>query len=542
MAEPAAPLGRRMIKGLLVAVVVLALLAAGALAAVPWLVDTPRVQAYLTGAVAQSLGRPVRFSSLSVSVLPAPAVRLRGLQIAEDPRFGAGAFVTVNDGRIRIRLAPLFTGRLELVDVTLDGVTVSVIEDAGQWNLASLGAIPPPGRAGAGRGSSPGAVSTVGGLGAALSRMRIADGAIEYRKRGVEGSGVRLERIALTITPGPRPEILTMRGEALSRPGAARLRLTEATLSIVPGRPLGDALMKAAIDLKVDDVGSLGLVTATRVAGALTGTVNVGGSLAKVSGTGELRAERLTLAPEAAPRCAASGRRPLVIEDVRVPLAFAPGRIDSRSVRAATSGGTITFELHARTGPAPSVALRDLRIAGMELRPILLDYLCQPYAVSGPLELTGDAVFVPGDPWRTLEGAGRFRVGRGQVLGDGVLHVLSQAGRLGTTLASPLSVPEVWRWTREDPLDFDAISATYRVAAGVASTRDLVYESRRFRGTGVGTYGLGDGRIDMAVTLSQGRGEVRARVAGPPGAVTVTPTGITAPPAEARRLVERLAR
>ena len=530
-----------MIKGLLVAVVVLALLAAGALAAVPWLVDTPRVQAYVSGAVAQSLGRPVRFSSLSVSVLPIPAVRLRGLQIAEDPRFGPGAFLTVNDGRMRIRLAPLFTGRLELADVTLDGLTVSVIEDAGQWNVASLGAIPPPGRPGGRPGTSSGTVATVGGLGAALSRMRVVDGAIEYRKRGVEGSGLRLERIALTISPGPRPEILTMRGEALSRPGAARLRLTEATLSIVPGRPLGDALVKAAIDLKVDDLGSLGVVTSPRVAGALTGTVSVGGSLAKVSGTGELRAERLTLAPEAG-RCAAAARRPLVVDDVRVPLALAPGRVDSRAVRAAASGGTITFELHARTGPPPIVGLRNLRIAGMELRPILVDYLCQPYAVSGPLELTGDVVFTPGDPWRTLDGAGRFRVGRGQVLGEGVLHVLSQATRLGTTLASPLSVPEVWRWTREDPLDFDAISATYRVAAGVASTRDLVYESRRFRGTGVGTYGLGDGRIDMAVTLSQGRGEVRARVVGPPGAVTVVPTGITTSPGEARRLVERLVR
>src|SRR5262245_43070003 len=258
-----------MIKGLLVAVAILVLLVVGALAAVPWLVDTPRVQAYLSGALGQSLGRPVRFSSLSVSVLPVPAMRLRGLQIAEDPRFGPGAFLTVNDGRIRIRLAPLFTGRLELADVTLDGLTLSVVEDAGQWNLASLGTIPPPGPPRAGRGSVPGPVSTVGGLGAALSRTRIVDGAIEYRKRGVEGSGIRLERIAFTIAPGPRPEILTMRGEALSRPGAARLRLTEATLSIVPGRPLGDALVKAAIDLKVDDVGSLGLLTSPRVAGAL---------------------------------------------------------------------------------------------------------------------------------------------------------------------------------------------------------------------------------------------------------------------------------
>ena len=539
MAEPVSALGIHMIKALLVVAGVFVVLIVGALAAVPWLVDTPRVQTYLSGALAQSLGRPVRFSSLAVSVLPTPAVRLRGLQIAEDPRFGTGAFLTVNDGRIRIRLAPLFTGRLELADVTLDGLTVSVIEDAGQWNVASLGAITPPGRPSAGRGTTSGAVSTVGGLGAALSRMRIVDGAIEYRKRGVEGPGLRLERVALTIAPGPRPDILTVRGEALSRPGAARLRLTEATLSIVAGRPLADALVKAAIDLKVDDVGSLGVVTAPRVAGALTGTVNVGGSLAKVSGTGELRAERLTLAPEAT-RCGAA-RRPLVVDDVRVPLALAPGRVDSRPVTASSSGGAVTFELHARTEP-PIVAIRNLRIARMELRPILVDYLCHPYAVSGPLELTGDAAFAPHDPWRTLEGAGRLRVGRGQALGEGVLHVMSQAVRLGTTLVSPLSVPEVWRWTREDPLDFDAISATYRVAAGVATTRDLLYESRRFRGTGVGTYGLGDGRVDMAVTLSQGRGEVRARVAGPPGAVTVVPTGITGPPGEARRLVERLVR
>src|ERR1700675_1975198 len=137
-----------MLKWPLIGVGVLAGLAVAAIVALPWLLDTPAVQTQVAQAVSHALGRSVRFASLSVSALPVPTVRLKDLRVAEDPAFGAGPFVTVGEGRIRVRLWPLLSGRVELADLTLMGPRIALIKDAaGSLNIASLGvpAHSPPG-------------------------------------------------------------------------------------------------------------------------------------------------------------------------------------------------------------------------------------------------------------------------------------------------------------------------------------------------------------------------------------------------------------
>src|SRR5262245_63921163 len=65
--------------------------------ALPRLVDTPRVQALIASGASQALGRPVRYRSLTVSVLPYPTLRLHGFEVAEDPAFGADPFVRLDE-------------------------------------------------------------------------------------------------------------------------------------------------------------------------------------------------------------------------------------------------------------------------------------------------------------------------------------------------------------------------------------------------------------------------------------------------------------
>ena len=101
----------RWVRWLLGVVVVLVLLAVAAAAALPSLVDTPRIQAYIATTASQALGRPVRFSSVSLRVLPLPAVELYNLEVDEDPKFGAAPFLRLDVGRVRLRLLPLLTGR-----------------------------------------------------------------------------------------------------------------------------------------------------------------------------------------------------------------------------------------------------------------------------------------------------------------------------------------------------------------------------------------------------------------------------------------------
>src|SRR5262245_47682102 len=130
-----------MMKGLLIGAGVLAGLAVAAVIGLPWLVDIPGVQAQVAQAATQALGRPVRFASISVSVLPVPSIRIKDLRVAEDPAFGAGPFATVGEGRIRVRLRPLLSGHVEVADLTLKAPRIALIEDAaGRLNVASLGA------------------------------------------------------------------------------------------------------------------------------------------------------------------------------------------------------------------------------------------------------------------------------------------------------------------------------------------------------------------------------------------------------------------
>src|SRR5207245_44549 len=99
--------------------VVVAVLALVALVAVPFAVDTPRMQTLIASGASQALGRPVKFASISAAVFPWPAVELYALEIGEDPHFGTAPFVKLDTGRLTLRVRPLLRGRIAFGALTL---------------------------------------------------------------------------------------------------------------------------------------------------------------------------------------------------------------------------------------------------------------------------------------------------------------------------------------------------------------------------------------------------------------------------------------
>src|SRR6516164_9401717 len=76
---------------------------------------------------------------------------------AADPHFGTTPFLTLETGRVYLRLRPLLTGRVEFGDITLQRPRIALIQNAeGRLNVASLAppadskATPRPGRSGGG--------------------------------------------------------------------------------------------------------------------------------------------------------------------------------------------------------------------------------------------------------------------------------------------------------------------------------------------------------------------------------------------------------
>jgi len=534
------------LRWVLVAAGALLLLVIGALAALPWLVDTPKVQAYISQQASQALGRPVKFASLSIALLPRPAVRLRGLSVADDPRFGATPFLTVEEGRVGLRLRPLLSGRVEFTDLTLDRPRLEIVEEGGRLNVATLGA-PAATLRGAPRtgGGVPGGAPAAAAL---VSGVNITNGALHYRKRGVTGGAWRLEEMTVTLSPSARGDGLRLEGQATVQPGGVKLRVPEATLALGGGRALAEAPLHALVDIEAKDVAALGaaLLASPSLAGPVTGRLELGGTVSQPTASGELRLERLTIA-EQHPRCAPPARRQLTIEEVRVPVALTPLRLDSRPLQARLASGSVSAHVTAelQTAPVPAVktlSLTALTVKGMQLSPVLVDYLCQGHAVSGPLDLTGEATLRPADPWRSLSGAGQLQIGRGKVVGVAAMRTLRDVAELAGELSALLSAEKESR-PGASLLDFDAITASYTIIGGVASTEDLLYRSGAMTLAGAGTYGLADGRVDMAVTLTQGRTQVKARVTGEGGSLRVIPTSIRhGERGGVRKLLERLLR
>jgi len=511
-------------KWVFIAAGVLAVLLA-ALASVPWFLNTPAFEAYVSQTATHALGRPVKFESLSIAAFPLPTVKLRGLEVADDPAFGTGPFLTVGEGRLGIRVKPLLSGRVELANLTLEEPKIELVEDArGRWNWASLGAAAP---SAAGAPRSGGRVASPSAGAVLLSRISIVDGRVQYRKVGGKSAELQVEKINLTVSQTAPGAALRLHGDAVAQPGDVRLKITDASLTPAGARSLGEMPLQATVEVEARDVAPVGgaIAAAPALAGAMKGRLEISGTAARIAATGAVGLDRLTLSDDR-PQCEPK-RRQLLLSDLRVPVAYAGTQLDSVPLEARLASGTVSLRLAISLALAPAATLKDISVKGVELGPILVDFLCQAYAVTGPMDLTGEASLRAADPWRTLSGSGRLRIGPGKVMGREVVTLVNEVVGLAG-VASTLLSPE--RRARPGaPLDFESITATYTITNGVVRTDDLLYQGPDVRVAAAGTFALADGRVNMDVTLTQGQNEVKGVVSGTSGALSVVPTGVRIP-------------
>ena len=148
----------------------------------------------------QALGRAVRVASVSVTLFPVPAVRLKGIEIADDANFGDTPFVTLDAADVQVRLAELLHRELVLDAITLRKPHVRIVESAdGHMNVDTLGA-PPAGRA-------PTPPSSAGAAAALLmgTRVQVEDGVLSFISQSADDNATEydIEDLTLTVTAGP---------------------------------------------------------------------------------------------------------------------------------------------------------------------------------------------------------------------------------------------------------------------------------------------------------------------------------------------------
>jgi hypothetical protein len=461
-------------------------------------------------------------------VLPLPAVELHDLQVAEDPKFGTEPFLKLDVGRVRLRLLPLLTGRVELGDILLRKPVVTLIQDAdGRLNIASLGATteaprppPRPGR------SSGGAVAASP---VAVARVVVHGGTVVYlaRSKGETSSQYRLTNADVTLT-GSGSQI-TFKGTTRLQPGDVRLALSEGVVALVNGKTLSEASLRGKVAIDGKDIGPLAgaaIGPTPALGGGLKGTLVLGGTVAAPTAAGEVTTSALTVT-ETHPQCPEPKRRTLTVSSLRANTAWQDQRLTGRPVIADVAGGAVTTQLTVALDRGVRVQLADLGIKSLPLEKVLVDYLCQGYAITGPLDLTGGLTFDAHDVLNTLSGPGRLHVGRGKVVGSQALALFASLVRVGGAVSSILAA-DVPSRAVDAPLEFDSITGTYTLTNGVATTRDLLYTSRSMKVSIAGDYALPTGRMNLDMIVQHGRGELRAKVSGTAASpsISVSPASV----------------
>jgi AsmA protein len=510
-----------MVRWIAAAVAAVLVLLIAVVVAVPYVVDTPRVQSLISHSATQALGRPVQFRSLSVRVLPLPAIRLTDLEVGEDPRFGTKPFLTIGTGSLRLHLLPLLHGRVEFGELILERPQIAVIQDpTGRLNVATLGAAPGPppsprpatGRTGSGVGVLP-----------VVSRIQIVDGTVSYASGTRAGaSAYRLDALNLKLEGIGASVPVQFRGQARLSPGGLALTIADGRLAVSPGRPPVEAPLSARVTVASKNLAGLAGAAggpAPQIGGSLRGTFTVSGTLGAPRVTGQADFTPLT-ATQTRAACPEPHRRTLTLDLVRLPVAFADDVLTSRPLTTKLGPGTISTGLRVSLRDGALVRLSELSIQALPLGPLLVDFLCQGYAVTGPLDLTGEASTRPAALLATLSGSGHFRIGPGKVVGPQALKLLGTVMRVGAAAVSLLNV-DISPSLFDSPLDFDSITGSYTIRDGVITTNDLRYASRIMQLTAAGRYGLVDARVNVDLTLKTGRAVVAARVVGSAAAPSI---------------------
>jgi hypothetical protein len=110
-----------------------------AIVVVPPLVSIGRYKSRITHLMSESLGRPVRLSSVELRLFPWPGFVLTDLTVEEDPAYGAEPVLHADTVTASIRLLSLWRGRLEIGTIGVDNASLNVVRTlGGRWNLDPL--------------------------------------------------------------------------------------------------------------------------------------------------------------------------------------------------------------------------------------------------------------------------------------------------------------------------------------------------------------------------------------------------------------------
>jgi hypothetical protein len=302
---------------------------------------------------------------------------------------------------------------------------------------------------------------------------------------------------------------LAVAGRAVLVPGHVAFRLVDGRLALRGIRSPMDAALGGHVSFDGADLRLLGAPLTTvglRLSGPVRGTVTLGGTLGAPYAAGQVLIAR-ALVSRASSSCPPP-ERTIAVEGMAAAARWTDRTLLGHPVSARVAGGEVSASLSIGLDGQGRIALRDIHVRGVQLEPVLVEFLCHGYAVTGPLNLAGALTLAPGSAPASLSGDGRFDIGRGRVVGRRALRLFGDVAR-GVDLAASVVGEDA-----PSPFEFESITGSYRLQNGVAATRDLRFAGRGFSVTASGDYDLATGGLDVDLSFQHGRERVKGRVTG----------------------------
>ena len=126
------------------AIGLLVLLLVGLVVSLPFLIDLTRYQEQYRPVIEQALNRKVSLRDIRLTIWPRIGARVGGFAIEDDPAFRAGPFASLTSLDVGVKLMPLFSGKVEVEEITLREPVITVVKNRqGVMNISTLGASGP---------------------------------------------------------------------------------------------------------------------------------------------------------------------------------------------------------------------------------------------------------------------------------------------------------------------------------------------------------------------------------------------------------------
>ena len=341
----------------------------------------------------------------------------------------------------------------------------------------------------------------------------------ETRARGA-AAHYRVEGLDLAVTGGPQGA-LTLKGDAKVKPGDVAVKISDGSLAMNGARTLADASVRAKITVEgkeIRELIALALGPEPAIDGGVKGTLTLGGTVGHAKANGEIELMNLVVT-QTRPACPEPKKRSLALGNVKINAAWEAPRFTGRPVTGSVAGGSLTTNATVTLEQAIHVDLTELALKGVAIEKVLVDFLCQGYAVTGPTDDTGSLGVRLDDLWHTLNGQGQLKIGPGRVVGSQALAALGNLARVGGAVAAVLGseLPNLG----SSPVEYDSITASYTITNGVVTTRDFALSGRTIKITAAGSYALASGALNLDVGVVTGRAELRGKVTGTASAPSV---------------------